>query len=178
MSRRKLVYANAELLASIFFPSRPGDWHRTDAGLPDGAKMTGCGYDFLCHRFWFAYEHPSFPEVPEGHMADAFDGVQVSAVHIDPATGCDEKMAAVLTGLVKEQAAREESGGLRHPLYPWLFTSNAVPVSVPHFEAKNWNHVKMATLQKFDVKFPPLEQREADRQPLDPDAPHIAKGGE
>ncbi len=103
------VPVSASIFADMLFASLPGVYHRTDTGLPKGAKCIGRGYDWERDQFWFIFEHESFAEVPDGEMAPRFYDVRLSAFCF-PAP-LDEKAIAELNALVAKQVVQYLSDG-------------------------------------------------------------------
>lgn len=102
MSRRVLVRVHPGIIEGMMFASLPGVWHRTDRGLPEGAKCVGRGLDWERQLFWFVFEHESFAEVPDGEMLPEFRGVELSAFCFD-SVPLSSKTTAEMERLITEQ---------------------------------------------------------------------------
>ncbi len=101
-SRRLVnVTASACVIEGMFFPSLPGVWSRTDAGLPADARCVNKGYDWSRDQFWFTFESPQFPEVPAGAPIPYFDGMSLSCFCFENPVG--DKAIEQLNELTRKQ---------------------------------------------------------------------------
>lgn len=78
--RTKIVFVSGEVVAALCSGSPAGQWVRWDGGVPADAACVGMGYDWLTHRVWVRFEHPSFPEVADGDAIPVADGPVATAL--------------------------------------------------------------------------------------------------
>ena len=180
------LYVTPELLEGLFFPSRPGVWHRTDAGLPEGALCTGRWYDYERNRFVFQFAHESFREVPEGCAIPEFRGVEMSAFCFD--SPADAASIAILNGLTAQQIDREQVRLNRlataHGEQRWKLDQDTEAEPIPSFvadrEAKLLTYERAVADNRESVANKIQDKFIKDFLSIfttDPDAPHIVKEG-
>lgn len=115
MSRRLVnVFVSPEVVANLFFASRPGEWVRVDRGLPVGARLLASAYDMESDQFMMRFEHPSFAEVPAGEVVPAFNAISMSSINVNQ---CDKKLLDTLRTLTKEQREREKGCGYMKTIF-------------------------------------------------------------
>ncbi len=151
-SRRLVnVTASACVIEGMFFPSLPGVWSRTDAGLPADARCVNKGYDWSHDQFWFTFESPQFPEVPDGAPIPYFDGLAMS--HFGFANPVGAADIAVLNGLTEQQVKASEAVHEQG----WAADGDK-PRVIPHFDPKG-----LIAYNEYRKQQPPT----------DPDAPLV-----
>ncbi len=151
-SRRLVnVTASADVIQGMFFPSLPGVWSRTDAGLPADARCVNKGYDWSRDQFWFTFESAQFPEVPDGAPIPYFDGMSLSCFHFEnPAS---DKAIAELNRMTAQQVQVSEAVHEQG----WAADGDK-PRVIPHFDPSG-----LIAYNEYRKQQPPT----------DPDAPLV-----
>lgn len=106
MPKRRIVIVrvNTEVMEHMLFTALPGVWHRTDFGLPAGAKCLGRYYDAVYDQFLFQFEHESFAEVEDSQKLPEFTNFGLSAFCFE--APIDAKQVAEMERLIAKQVER------------------------------------------------------------------------
>jgi hypothetical protein len=171
-SRRLVnVYVHASIIEGLFSPSRPGVWHRTDFGLPEGAICVNKWFEYHTDRMVFTFNHESFPEVPEGERTPEFRGIETHAFCFD--SPASDRNITELNRLTRAQIGREERRQKGETPTPYDEI-----VSQGQTQAAPITFKMIADARKRVARYKNRPQSEPE-QPDDSDPqPHIVKGSE
>lgn len=64
------VILSSDLAAQMLFTGLPNHYWRIVNGVPPDAEFRGMAHDPVLNAIVFFYEHPTFPEVAEGHPVE------------------------------------------------------------------------------------------------------------